>query len=338
MRKLLLKGAIFGALALGILVGIATTTAQAQTMQPQAFVIQAGAGGPGNIEILAFAPQMLQVHRGDTVTWSINGFHNVRFDSKPTDLVIAPEVDGKPLPQINPVVAFPSFKSGDKYSGGAVGSGLPDPSQPPFFSVVIDLEPGTYSYLCDVHPGMVGVIAVVADDQAISSPSEVALQASAEFGGSINAAIAGGLKLEADTMALSPDKANQVLVGSGGDLGRATINLFFPGVTTIKAGQSVTWTIAADGIEPHTVSWPPVRGQDVVPMPQEGKPPILAVGPSLAPMTQSGATVKKGEAFSSGLFLPGQTFTLTFSEPGVYPYTCNIHPAMNGVVVVEAAQ
>jgi plastocyanin len=35
--------------------------------------------------------------------------------------------------------------------------------------------------------------------------------------------------------------------------------------------------------------------------------------------------------------LPGQSFTLTFTEPGTYPYTCNLHPAMNGVVVVLPA-
>ena len=74
-------------------------------------------------------------------------------------------------------------------------------------------------------------------------------------------------------------------------------------------------------------------------MPQDGKPPILGLGPTLLPMTQSGTTVKKDEKFSSGLLfpVPGQlpTFALTFAEPGVYPYACNIHPGMNGVVVVN---
>jgi plastocyanin len=36
--------------------------------------------------------------------------------------------------------------------------------------------------------------------------------------------------------------------------------------------------------------------------------------------------------------VPGQlpTFTLTFADPGVYPYVCNAHAGMNGVVVVLA--
>jgi plastocyanin len=83
------------------------------------------------------------------------------------------------------------------------------------------------------------------------------------------------------------------------------------------------------------VSWPAVRGQDVAPIEVEGGAPVLALGPSIAPMTQSGAAVSLADSFSSGIFNPGQSFSLTFNEPGVYPYVCNIHPAMSGVIVVE---
>jgi plastocyanin len=34
---------------------------------------------------------------------------------------------------------------------------------------------------------------------------------------------------------------------------------------------------------------------------------------------------------------PGQSFSLSFPEPGVFPFVCNIHPGMDGVVVVEPA-
>jgi plastocyanin len=149
-----------------------------------------------------------------------------------------------------------------------------------------------------------------------------------EIRGALDAAQAVGLALEAQ-----PAEPGQVQVGNG-DTGRVTINQYFPYVTEIAAGESVTFTIPETSVEPHTVSWPPVRGQDVTPQEVEGGPPILLVGPTLAPMTESGASVGVGDAFSSGLYLPGGSFTLTFSEPGVYPFTCNIHPGMNGVVVV----
>jgi plastocyanin len=63
----------------------------------------------------------------------------------------------------------------------------------------------------------------------------------------------------------------------------------------------------------------------------------MAVGPTLAPLTNSGDAIAPGQAFSSGLIFPGQSFSMTFSEPGVYPFTCNIHPGMNGTVIVEPA-
>lgn len=338
MRTGMVKVGLVGVLALGAFVGglfSSRNVAQAQDMQPQNYFVQAGGLGAGNVEVLAFAPQSLQVHRGDTVTWAINSFHNIRFADGPTDFVIVAEVDGQPMPQVNPAVAFPTIASGAAYTGGEANSGLPtDPAAPKTFSLVMDVEPGTYSYVCDVHPGMVGLITVVADDQAVPASTEVAVQGATELRGALDAGLAALFQLEAAPAAPAADGVTAIQAGNGGT-GRTTVNLFFPFSTTIKAGESVIWTIPADSVEPHTVSWPAVRGQDVAPIMVEGAPPILALGPSIAPMTESGTTVGADGSFSSGLFTPGQSFTLTFSEPGTYNYVCNIHPGMSGTIVVE---
>ncbi len=42
-------------------------------------------------------------------------------------------------------------------------------------------------------------------------------------------------------------------------------------------------------------------------------------------------------SFDSGLMAGGMTFTMRFDNPGVYDYTCGIHPDMRGSVTVEAA-
>jgi plastocyanin len=334
----LVKIGLGAALLVGLLVGVlssALTPALAQDMAPAQYTVQAGTFGPGNVELLQFAPQSLQVHKGDTVTWAINSFHNVHFEDAPVDLVVAPEVDGKPLPQINPAVAFPTADSGSSYQGGEANSGLLIPPAPPTFSLVIDAEPGTYPYMCDVHPGMLGSITVVGNDVAIPSPAEVDAQAGSEFGATLGQAVAAFPDLESLT-ADSTDTGVTVQMGNSGT-GRATVNQYFPFSATIQVGQSVTWTNPADSIEPHVVAWPPARNQDVAPMPQEGGPPILALGPTIAPMTQSGASIGASDTYSSGLVLPGQSFTLTFNEAGTYPYVCNIHPGMTGVITVEPA-
>ncbi len=39
--------------------------------------------------------------------------------------------------------------------------------------------------------------------------------------------------------------------------------------------------------------------------------------------------------FDSGLLKPGQRFTITFAQPGSYPYVCTLHPGMDGTIVVK---
>ena len=40
------------------------------------------------------------------------------------------------------------------------------------------------------------------------------------------------------------------------------------------------------------------------------------------------------EVFESDVIDPGETFRYTFDEPGIFPYHCDIHPHMRGMVVV----
>jgi plastocyanin len=40
------------------------------------------------------------------------------------------------------------------------------------------------------------------------------------------------------------------------------------------------------------------------------------------------------EIFESGHIKPRQTYRYTFDEPGIFPYHCDIHPHMRGMVVV----
>ena len=42
-----------------------------------------------------------------------------------------------------------------------------------------------------------------------------------------------------------------------------------------------------------------------------------------------------GTTFDSGLFMAGKTFSHTFTEAGTFPYFCQVHPWMAGVVTVQ---
>ena len=40
------------------------------------------------------------------------------------------------------------------------------------------------------------------------------------------------------------------------------------------------------------------------------------------------------EIFESDILNPGETYSYTFNDPGIFPYHCDIHPHMRGMVVV----
>lgn len=331
-------------LVLGILIG-GGPALPARAASPQTFVVLVGASGGRNTDLLQYAPGTLKVHRGDTITWLDQGFHNIHVgETKPTDLIIAPPVDGKPLPQFNPAIAFPSGpKSGEKYTGGEANSGAPLTADfVPVYSLVIDVAPGTtFAVMCDIHPGMAMSVTVVDDSEAIPSPYDVIVQASGEFGASVAASTDASAKAFDASGKMMESSNGKAVVQLGNDVGRAATNQFFPYTTVIKAGDSVTWKFGDGAIEPHNIMAAQLNNlEDFAPMPQKNGPPIIAVGPALAPMTKDGDTVKAGGAFDAGLLLPvpGQlpTFTLTFADPGVYPYLCHIHPGMTGVIVVMA--
>jgi plastocyanin len=328
-----------GALLVGLLAGvfIPRLAVQARDSEPQTYTVFAGGSNFYNTAVLAFAPQSLQVHRGDTVTW-VMGFHNIHFEQGPADLIIAPEVDGKPLPQINPAVAFPNVQSGSAYQGGDANSGLPlDPANAQVtFSLMMDLEPGSYGYFCDIHHGMVGTITVVDAATPIPSPAE-ALQT-----GATELAASGGQGLQAAAQAAmqapTETEGGGLQVQAGLQSGLAAVLQFFPSVAVIEVGQSVTWSMPSTSMEPHTITWPPLPpGSEVSPVAQDGGPPILALGPSMTASVESGAEIGTGDSFNSGFLLPGQSFTLKFTEPGVYNYVCALHSGMQGAVVVMPA-
>lgn len=322
------------AMIFGLAAGVLSShqVAQAQDSSAQTFFVQAGAAGPANMDALVFAPAQLQVHRGDTITWLIAGFHNMHIEPAPSPLVIVQEVNGVETPILNPAIPFPSAPSGSVFTGGEANSGLPLEG-PPLFSLVIDAEPGVYSYFCDIHPGMGGTFEVVADDVAIPGPQDVLLQAFGELGAAINAGFEAYGAATATMEMASSDGSVTVLAGTGVE---TTINMFLAPTVTIHPGDTVNWVLNDDSREIHTITWPPRVGEEFFPIEQEAGPPILVLGPALAPETPSGSEIGADGMFQ-GIIAPGETYSLTFTEPGVYPYICNLHPGMGGTVVVMPA-
>src|SRR5262245_32173994 len=58
---------------------------------------------------------------------------------------------------------------------------------------------------------------------------------------------------------------------------------------------------------------------------------------SRAHTTTSGTSPTADNRWNSGPLNPGQTFSFTFTAPGVYSYFCQIHTSMTGAVTVQGA-
>lgn len=312
--------------------------ALAQDASNNTYMVQAGGFGEANVEVLAFAPSYLKVHRGDTVMWHVTSLHNMRFGENEEPFITVEQIDGKPTPVGNPKVFFPTVQSGAAYTGGDANSGLPSvDAMKGTYSLVMDVEPGVYSYRCDVHPGMTGIIEVVADSEAVPSPTEVAAQASKELDEQINPAIGAYFGAAATAPTKAENGVFTVTVGTGGT-GRAASLTFNSALAVIKAGEKVTWTVPADSPTPHFVnsaSYDPNAVADIIPKDNAGGPPTLLAGPGFLGTTQDGATIASGESFNSPILMPGGSFSLTFKNPGVYAYICHVHPGMSGVVIVQ---
>lgn len=89
-------------------------------------------------------------------------------------------------------------------------------------------------------------------------------------------------------------------------------------------GESVTVDIANFAFAPAELRI--AAGTEVVFTNSDGAPHTATAGTDAEPMP---------ERFDTGLLQPGESFAVTFDEPGTYAYFCERHPPMTAVIVVE---
>ena len=229
-----------------------------------------------------------------------------------------------------------------------------------------DAEPGTYRYFCNYHwIGMSGSIEVVDKGADIPSQQEVSRQARQEIEEDAELALPGVEKVRAA-------KGDDVEVGDlqlpiagleADEDFTVIVNEFLPKKIEAKVGEPVTWGFG--GID-HTVSfnvpkyfpiftvkeggkvfWEPDSYEPVgwdIPreapeddeseLPEGEAPPEGEEQEDPPRVIDVGAWDGSGGFHSSGALSPGDTFTVTFTKAGTYPYACVLHPQMVGTVEV----
>jgi plastocyanin len=132
------------------------------------FPVIAGVEPNNHVSALAFFPNSLTVHRGDTVTFTESDpveIHTVTFLSDGPE---PPFVDFRVQPAGPPLVIFPANivgpVGGNTYTGsGYFNSGILNPGQS--YAVTFNAPPGTYPFRCMLHgdapQNMTGTLTIV---------------------------------------------------------------------------------------------------------------------------------------------------------------------------------
>lgn len=287
-----------------------------------------------------FFPRTITIHAGDTITWTKRTLlpHTVHFLSgaKPPEDVI-PQKDGKFL--FNPEIALP--QGGKTYDGTGIAASGFLPEQMGLQWSLTFTKPGTYAYVCAVHPGMAGTVVVL--PKAAKLPSTQAQYDAASAKGLADELAKGKAALAAIRPATtrSGTTTTHGLTLSGVAPAHISFMRFAPGAITVKAGDTVRWDMK-DAFEIHTVTFPGA-GQVppfVTPEPQPQGPPKFFFTPRV--MSPVAGPYKGNGYYNSSILLPPpapgpHTYSLRFTKAGTYTYWCVVHvpEGMRGTIIVQ---
>jgi plastocyanin len=315
-----------------------------------------------------FFPHGVTIHQGDAVKF-MPGFHTVDFPARgqkplafaiPTATLANGQSDaaGQPfwfngkVPEIalNPAVLKPIAKA-TYPSSKRVESGLnAGPGKPKPF-VVKFTKKGSFTYYCDIHPGMKGVVHVVAKGAKVPAARADAAAVKKQ----VNSALAVANQL---TKRVAP--TGTVVVGGSGK-GNVEYYAFTGPAAPIKVGTTVTFQMGKGSEEIHTASTdtaasstaPPQPPNSDIPSPYlaklastfQGAGPFdpVATYPSEAPGTPASLSPSlHGNGFWNTGVIDTDKSTpspasgaVRFDTPGSYTFYCLVHPFMHVTIQVQ---
>jgi len=224
-------------------------------------------------------------------------------------------------------------------SGGPADSGLQTKGAPPF-SLTFN-QTGDYSYRCDLHAAMTGVIHVQAagsaypHDQGYYDHQSQVQQ---------NQLLAQGRAIQAQGLAAAAQADGRGQITAGIGVTHATGSIFVLRFLRqnlhVKVGDTVTWT-NRDPEAPHTITF----NKDY-PDPFAALFPLgldVLGPPGHATISDTAQQVNSGFLWASPFpGLPevayrGTVFQATFTQPGTYSYKCELHDdlGMIGTITVS---
>jgi plastocyanin len=318
-------------------------------------------GGQNQSDANAFFPSTVAIHVGDKVKFAPVGFHTVDFVAKgkqPTPLVSptgqkAAENDAAGSPfwfttagldalSFTPSLANGLFgKSATFDNTKNVESGLPLSAKPKPLTITFK-KAGTFTYLCDVHPGMKGTVKVLPKSKRVPSAKADAAALKKQSDAALKTAKA---------LANATSPANTISVGASGAGGVERL-AFFPSTLTVPTGTTVTFKMSAKTYDLHTATTGP-GDPEKEPTSYLGTLAASITGPAFDPAavypsdppgtTAALTPTSHGNGFWSSGFMDQSSKSptlpasnaVTFSAPGTYTFYCLIHPFMKATVTAS---
>jgi plastocyanin len=338
------------------------------------YTIGVDAGSPAghDFEYVDYFPRSgVRVHQGAVIDFNWNlgldGLHTVTFlaTGAAAPPFIVPEFDEGFQLQFNPIALHPSSVSCGSsagnpcsYDGSAlVSSGAIANAAPSSFFVRLDVSPGTYTYICLIHPQMQGSIRVVPDSARTSTVKQVQKAAAAQLAADTRQAFEKEEDTNESSVKKNPDGTRTITVIAGTATRYVEITEMLPKNVKVRVGDTVKW-VTTTLQDPHTVTFPLGPGSaSVDPLnfvcegaagdtaPPGGPPPSFGCANPLdseahvIPQPQGPTVISsRSTVASSGIIstlAPGpDNYSFSFSAAGSFPYMCRIHDNMVGTVQV----
>ena len=292
-------------------------------------------------QALAFLPNEIWVHAGDSITWSFpsNEVHTVTF-LMPTQ--VRPNRFTGCSAGLPPDGRTPDFSIFD--NSACVNSGIITNQDGKSYSVVFP-TPGNYKLVCLAHPNMTATVHVVELSAAL--PHDQAFydqEANRERADLLSDAMDGAHNHSGNNHEISAGVGH--ILGNAGGTQTASVMRFMNETKVIHVGDTVEWT-TGEAVTNHTITFGPE------PDPLHQIPPSANVvvdpdGARHAYISSPSDAVHSGfiaelpqdriglaQAPLGGSNAPTR-FRVTFTAPGVYQYKCVLHDelGMVGKIVV----
>ena len=321
------------AFALAACAGEEATPAGQVATAPGVIALRAGLNDPQdvNIAVLMFLPQSITVPVGTTVEWRFAG-------PEPHTVTFFPPGQQPPSPdQAEPFFA-PTPPTGPYDGTALVNSGLlPQGPSAASFRVTFS-KPGTYRYVCVIHPRMVGTVTVVPSGQQADDQQQVTQRGDQELQQWLQEGRAAKQRLlsQQPRRTANPDGTTTWFVEMGTTTEHTDVLAFAPVPATLRAGDRVTFV--NNSRAPHTATF--LGGRSA---PSPDSPEVGQVIPGPSPQVLNAQSY-----FNTGLLPPNappgnappeavRSFTFVISAAGTYPYVCILHApsGMAGTIVAQ---